>query len=269
MPVGGSVGQTAINVGAGARDRWSAIASGAWVLVVLVALSPVVRLVPLPTLTTLLVIASVSAIRPRQIASVWRTGAQSQIAMVTTFVATLLPPVAAAVGIGVATSLLLQASHESIDLRVVEMVELPGGRFREQATPDRLRDDAATVLDIHGSLFYAGVHAPVVVLRMRGRVTLGATAFNVLAARAAASTSAVWTRNWSLRSTTWSTPTSATHRGLRGTADAGRLDPTCTARRRGLAHAGRPGRRGGRGSGHAARAADTCVPLGARAPRRR
>lgn len=50
------------------------------------------------------------------------------------------------------------------------------------------------MLDIHGSLFYAGaraleaslphatgVHAPVVVLRMRGRVTLGSTAFTVLA----------------------------------------------------------------------------------------
>jgi SulP family sulfate permease len=194
MPVGGSVGQTAVNVRAGARDRWAAIASGAWVLVVLVALSPLVGLVPIPTLATLLVIASVGAIRPRQVAAIWRAGPQSEIALVTTFVATLLLPVAAAVGIGVAISLLLQANRESIDLRVVELVELPDGRFREQAPPARLPDDAVTVLDIHGSLFYAGArsleaalpeaagaHAPAVVLRMRGRVTLGATAFAVLA----------------------------------------------------------------------------------------
>lgn len=194
MPVGGSVGQTAINVGAGARDRWSAIASGVWVLLVLVVLSPLVGLVPLPTLAMLLVIASAAAIRPRQVATIWRAGPQSQIAMATTFVATLLLPVAAAVGIGVAISLLLQANRESIDLRVVELVELPDHRFREQAPPASLPDDAATVLDVHGSLFYAGAralerslpdpagaHAPVVVLRMRGRATLGATAFTVLA----------------------------------------------------------------------------------------
>lgn len=165
-----------------------------WVLVVLVALSPLVGLVPMPTLATLLVIASLGAIRPRQAATVWRAGPQSKIAMTTTFVATLLLPVAAAVGIGVAISLLLQANRESIDLRVVELVELPDGRFREQAPPVTLPNDVVTVLDIHGSLFYAGAraleaslpdassaHAPVVVLRMRGRATLGATAFTVLA----------------------------------------------------------------------------------------
>lgn len=165
-----------------------------WVLVVLVALSPLVGLVPMPTLATLLVIASLGAIRPRQAATVWRAGPQSKIAMTTTFVATLLLPVAAAVGIGVAISLLLQANRESIDLRVVELEELPDGRFREQAPPVTLPNDVVTVLDIHGSLFYAGArsleaslpeatgaHAPVVVLRMRGRVTLGATAFTVLA----------------------------------------------------------------------------------------
>jgi SulP family sulfate permease len=194
MPVGGSVGQTAINVSAGARDRWSAIASGVWVLVVLVVLSPLVGLVPMPTLATLLVIASFGAIRPRQVAAVWRAGPQSQIAMATTFVSTLLLPVAAAVGIGAAISLLLQANRESIDLRVVELTELSDGRFREQPPPASLPDDAVTVLDIHGSLFYAGAraleaslpdatgaHDPVVVLRMRGRVTLGSTAFTVLA----------------------------------------------------------------------------------------
>jgi SulP family sulfate permease len=52
-----------------------------------------------------------------------------------------------------------------------------------------------TTLDVHGSLFYAGAKtlearlpdpadsvSPVVVLRLRGRTTLGATAFSVLAA---------------------------------------------------------------------------------------
>src|SRR4029453_2962864 len=39
LPVGGSVGQTALNVSAGARTQWAAIWSGAWMLVILAALS--------------------------------------------------------------------------------------------------------------------------------------------------------------------------------------------------------------------------------------
>ena len=42
MPVGGSVGQTALNVSAGARSRWAAIWSGIWMLAILAALSPLV-----------------------------------------------------------------------------------------------------------------------------------------------------------------------------------------------------------------------------------
>ncbi|MBY5163934.1 SulP family inorganic anion transporter [Nitriliruptoria bacterium AS10] len=193
MPVGGSVGQTAINVASGASNRWAAILSGAWVLVVLVLLSGVVGAVPSATLAAVLVVASLGGIRPTTIASVWRAGPQSQVAMVTTFVATLFLPVAAAVGIGVALSLILQVNRESMDLRVVELVELGDGRIREQEPPAVLPDGSVTTLDVHGSLFYAGarslesvlpdptgVHEPVVVLRLRGRASLGATAFTVL-----------------------------------------------------------------------------------------
>ena len=50
QPVGGSVGQTALNVSAGAKSRWGAIWSGLWMLLILVALSRVVGLVAMPTL---------------------------------------------------------------------------------------------------------------------------------------------------------------------------------------------------------------------------
>jgi SulP family sulfate permease len=37
--VGGSVGQTSLNVAAGARGRWASIFSGLWMLAILVAFS--------------------------------------------------------------------------------------------------------------------------------------------------------------------------------------------------------------------------------------
>ena len=197
MPVGGSVGQTAVNKGAGARDRWAAISSGAWVLVVLVALSTLVGEVPSATLAAVLVVASMGSIQPTRISTVWRAGPQSQVAMGTTFVATLFLPVAAAVGIGVALSLLLQVNRESMDVRVVELVVQDDDRIRERPPPTTLPSEQVTTLDVHGSLFYAGAraleaslpdptgsHLPVVVLRMRGRTTLGATAFTILSAYA-------------------------------------------------------------------------------------
>ncbi|WP_251153200.1 SulP family inorganic anion transporter [Cellulosimicrobium sp. Marseille-Q4280] len=197
IPVGGSVGQTAVATAAGARDRWAGIMSGVWVLVVLVALSGPVGAVPSATLAAVLVVASAGSIRLSAMATAWRTGNQSQIAMATTFLATLLLPVAAAVGIGAALSILLQANRESQDLRIVRLVRQDDGRVREEPAPRRLPGREVTVLDVHGSLFYAGARSleaalpdpsgareAVVVLRLRGRASLGATAFTVLAAYA-------------------------------------------------------------------------------------
>jgi len=161
-------------------------------LVVLVAFSGVVGLVAMPTLAAVLVFAAVGSLRPRELLTVLRTGRVSQIAVITTFLATLFLPVAAAVGIGVALSLLLQLNQEALDLAVVQLVPTEDGRFVEHPVPPVPADHDVTVLDVYGSLFYAGARtlqaklpdpaaaeAPVVVLRLRGRTSLGATFFAV------------------------------------------------------------------------------------------
>jgi SulP family sulfate permease len=194
QPVGGSVGQTALNRAAGARSRWASILSGIWMMVILVAFSGLVGKVAMPTLAAVLIFAAIGAIRPAQILTIWRTGPTSQIAMATTFLATLFLPVTAAVGIGVALSLLLQLNREALDLAVVEMVPREDGTVEERPAPAVLRSDQVVVLDVYGSLFYAGArtlqaklpdptgtHQPGVVLRLRGRSTFGATFFVILA----------------------------------------------------------------------------------------
>ena len=193
MPVGGSVGQTALNIAAGARSRWAAIFSGLWMLVILVAFGGVVGRVAMPTLAAVLVVAAIGSLRVGDVETVWRTGGSSQIAMATTFLATLFLPVAAAVGLGVALSLLLQLNADAMDLRVVELRRLPEGGIEERPAPPSLNSRSVTVLDVYGSLLYAGARTlearlpnpssadrAVVVLRLRGRTLLGATAFTVL-----------------------------------------------------------------------------------------
>ena len=146
LPVGGSVGQTALNVAAGARSRWANVFSGLWMLVILAALSGLVGEVLVPTLAGVLIFAAVGSLRTHQIATVARASNQSAVALVATFVATLLLPVAVAVGIGVVLSLLLQLNREAVDLRVVRLARLPDGRLEEGPAPARLdepRGDAA------------------------------------------------------------------------------------------------------------------------------
>lgn len=195
QPVGGSVGQTALNRAAGAQTRWASVFSGLWMLAILVAFSGLVGKVALPTLAAILIYAAASSLRSAEIETIWRTGRSSQVSLVTTFAATLFLPVSAAVGIGVALSLLLQLNREALDLRVVELVPQPDGRLIERPPPERLPSRAVTALDVYGSLFYAGAKTlesrlpdpsgsdvPAVVLRLRGRTTLGATSLSVLAA---------------------------------------------------------------------------------------
>ena len=188
MAVGGSVGQTALNVTSGARTRWAAIWSGVWLLVILAIFSGLVAKIALPTLAAILIFAGVGSMRPGEIASILRTGRISQVAVITTFAATLFLPVAAAVGIGVALSLLLQLNQGAMDLTVVELIPIDGGRFEERPAPAALTSYHVTILDVYGSLLYAGARtlathlpspegakSPVVVVRLRRRTSLGAT----------------------------------------------------------------------------------------------
>ena len=194
MPVGGSVGQTALNESMGGRTRWAAIFCGLWMVVLLSAFSSLVGSVPLPTLAAVLIFAAAGSIRPSRISAILHSGVGSKIALLTTFVATLVLPVTAAVGVGVAMSLLLQLNQEAVDLKVVRLIPEPDNTFREVPVPTTLHSGEVVVLDVYGSLFYAGARtlqvrlpdpamarSPEVILRLRGRTTLGATFFSVIA----------------------------------------------------------------------------------------
>ena len=58
LPVGGSLGASAINVASEVRTRWAAILAGVWVAVILVAVPGLMSYVAMPTLGALLIVAS-------------------------------------------------------------------------------------------------------------------------------------------------------------------------------------------------------------------
>jgi SulP family sulfate permease len=193
IPVGGSLGATAINVASGARTRWSVIFAGVWMLAIVVIFSSPVSYIAMPALAAILILAGIQAIRPSDIALIWRVGWPPRLVAGVTFIATLFLPLQAAVGFGAALSALIYIYRSSIDISLVEQIVRPDGGIEERKPAEQLASNEVTVLYVYGHLFYAGAamldrllprpnraQNPVVVLRLRGQITLGATILDVL-----------------------------------------------------------------------------------------
>jgi sulfate permease, SulP family len=157
LPVGGSVGQTALNVTAGAQTRWAAIFSGLWMLFIVVVFAGPVGKVAMPCLAALLIFAVIHAIRVEEGLSIWRTGWPSRVAALVTFISTLFLPNQIAIGIGALLSALIHTHSASGDISLVELVELPDGRIEARPPSAQLVSDTVTVLSVQGSLFRRGL----------------------------------------------------------------------------------------------------------------
>lgn len=193
LPVGGSLSATAINVLSGADTRWASIFGGLWMALIVVTVPGLVSFIAMPALAALLIIAGFGSLDPSDIAILRNAGWSSLLAGGTTFLGTLFLPIQAAVGLGVVLSALLYVTQSSTDVTIVELVERADGRIEERNAPPRLPSKRITVLDVYGPLFYAGARTferllpspsgsdhPAVILRLRGRGTVGATLIEVL-----------------------------------------------------------------------------------------
>jgi SulP family sulfate permease len=190
---GGSVQATALNVGAGARTRWSSVVTAAFVILVILAAAPLVQRVPLAVTAGILIVAAVSALQPRAALDVWRADRVSAAIMLGTFALVLIAPLQYAVLAGAAVSVLKHIYLSSLDVHVRQVVLDGEGLPREIDAPASLSGEDVTVLDIYGSLFYAAApkiraslpavgdaHCPIVVLRLRGRGKLHSATIAVL-----------------------------------------------------------------------------------------
>ena len=188
MPVGGSVSSTALVVQLGAKSRIANFIVGPIIAIVVLVFSGAVEVIPLATLAGLLVIIGVRAIKVGAVQTVWQTGVAPRTIMAVTFVAVLMMPIQYAVLLGVVLSFLQYVYSSSLDVKVVELKRAPDGSFAEQPVPEVLASEQVTVLDIYGSVFYAGAdviggqlpkaagsHRPAAVIRLRGRTDVGST----------------------------------------------------------------------------------------------
>ena len=187
MPVAGGMGNTALNVGAGARSRWSNVFSGLVVMVAVLLFSKYVSLLAMPAMAALLILAGIQSLKVAEVVDVWQVGVRPGIIMLVTFICTLAMPVQYAVFVGVALSALAYFITSAYQVRLVELVPAEGS-YSEQPAPSRLPDKAITILQASGNLFYAAIdrleeklpsaretQRPVVILRMRQHDEIGST----------------------------------------------------------------------------------------------
>ena len=192
MPGGGSLSSTALYSAAGGRNRWGIIIQVPIVIVLILVFSDLLSMIPMAGLAALLIYSSTLAINLKRVATVSSATRASFLTMLTTFVATLIIPLQQAVMIGVVLAGVLYVYRASTDIRVMRLVYREGG-VEEVEAPAELASNSVTILELYGSVFYAGArtlgqrlpsvgnaeHA-IVILRMRGHGEIGSTFLNVM-----------------------------------------------------------------------------------------
>jgi SulP family sulfate permease len=193
MPAGGSISRTATSISAGAKSRWANIFAGGVLGIVLLLFAGFAELVPMAGLAALLISIGIGVLRPDRIAKVWNTHAAERLAMVTTFVLTLLIPLHWAIFAGIGLTLLVYIYSSSTKVRLVQIVRSENGNFQEAAVPDQLPSHSVVALHAYGNAFFAAVYtleaalpAPentdnsVVIFGLRGRESMTSSAIAML-----------------------------------------------------------------------------------------
>ena len=114
-------------------------------------------------------------------------------AMIVTFVATLIVPLQDAVLIGMALSILLHVFHEANQVAITQILPVRGDLPEERPAPEVLPSNELTILQVNGSLFFAGAKyledklpkpdqasRAVVAIGLRGQTSAGSTFMSVL-----------------------------------------------------------------------------------------
>lgn len=193
MPSCGSLSRTAVNIHSGAETRWSNVWSGVFVGGFIALFGTLVEVIPLAALAGHLVVAAASLISLDQIKLVWRVNQQARLAMVATFISTLVLPLEFSVYIGVVLSLAMYVYSASEQLHVIHLQPIGSHRYRALEMPKALPSNDITIFSIHGHLYFAAVRklekllpeagstiGTIVILRLRENDYLGSTGIQFL-----------------------------------------------------------------------------------------
>ena len=191
MPATAAIARTAVNVRTGARSRLAAVIHSVVLLVVVLALSWLVALIPLAALGGVLIATAVRMVDASNIRSLFQASRSDAVVFLVTFVATVVLDLATAVILGIIAAGGFALRHMA---RSAELTELDVA----QAATESSRDEEHSLLDEHiaafrfdGPLFFGVAHTALVelselstirvaVLRLSHVTSLDATGASVL-----------------------------------------------------------------------------------------
>ena len=137
LPVGGSLGGTAVSMKAGAKSRWVNVFAGLIFIALVLLFGKQVEKVAEPAIAAVLIMAGLEIIKRDRIRTVWVTGRSARLAMLLTFALTLFVPAQWAILIGVVFSIGLHIYSAAMEVRVVQLKVDGGWRPGRAARPDR------------------------------------------------------------------------------------------------------------------------------------
>lgn len=193
IPVGASVGQTALNRSTGGRTRWTNLFCSLWLLIFVFLLAGLIEMIPMAVLAGLMVYAGIGAMSFGRAKSIFHTGPIPLIVFFTTLIIAVMVSVPAAVILGLILSLVMNMVQASNDFSVREVTVDDEGGLVEGPAPKQLRGKEITLVNLYGDLFFAAakqlqqqlpdvgsIPRPVLIIRFRGQYNVGATLVDVL-----------------------------------------------------------------------------------------
>ncbi|RLP72164.1 SulP family inorganic anion transporter [Mycetocola manganoxydans] len=183
VPATAAIARTAVNARAGAASRLSAISHSAILLIVVLAISPLVGLIPLAALAGVLLATTIQMVQVGAVRALLASTRSDAVVLVLTFLVTVLVDLVTAVVVGLAAAaiLALRAVAQSAQLEQVPLDTTD--HFDEERA---LADENIVAYRFDGPLFFGAAHrflleladvsdVSVVILRMSRVTTLDAT----------------------------------------------------------------------------------------------
>ena len=192
IPATGAVARSVVNVRSGARTPVAGLAHSFLLLVVLVAAAPLLRLVPLATLSAVLVVAAYRMVSWKQFLRLHRWPFSDSSVFLATFALTVLANLTLAVEVGVVLACLLMVKRVSETSQITAVDEASETEGSQHSLVGRAVPKGVLIFRVFGAFFFgvvdklddelkrAKMEPEILILRMRKVLAIDATGLQAL-----------------------------------------------------------------------------------------
>lgn len=111
LPMISEVVRSSANINNGGKTRWANLFHGIFLLIFVVALTPVIKMVPVAALATMLIFVGFRLASPEEFKHIYHIGKEQLIIFLVTIAVTLTTDLLIGIGIGILTKFIIQLSY--------------------------------------------------------------------------------------------------------------------------------------------------------------